>query len=147
MFVQLILGSALIGATVVAAALSWLALEIMLMRIRPWVLRPPHGMKLTIVLSLAMFWTLLMMTAAVWIWAIALWLLQIFVTFEASVYFALVAFTTLGFGDILLPQDWRLLGGLAAANGLLIFGLLTAMLVETLGQTRSHQRDHRKGRG
>ena len=147
MFVQLILGSALIGATVVAAALSWLALEIMLMRIRPWVLRPPHGMKLTIVLSLAMFWTLLMMTAAVWIWAIALWLLQIFVTFEASVYFALVAFTTLGFGDVLLPLEWRLLGGLAAANGLLIFGLLTAMLVETLGQTRSRQRDHRKSHG
>ena len=70
----------------------------------------------------------------------ALWLLQIFVTFEASVYFSLVAFTTLGFGDVLLPVEWRLLGGLAAANGLLIFGLLTAMLVETLRQIRTRQR-------
>lgn len=94
-----------------------------------------------IALSMAMVWILVMMTSSVWIWAMALWLLEIFVTFEASVYFSLVAFTTLGFGDILLPVEWRLLGGLAAANGLLVFGLLTAMLVETLRETRLRQRE------
>ena len=52
----------------------------------------------------------------------------------------MVAFTTLGFGDVILPQEWRLLGGLAAANGLMIFGFLTAMLVETLRHTRRRQR-------
>ncbi|MDU8913355.1 ion channel [Aestuariicoccus sp. MJ-SS9] len=140
MIVQLLLGSVLIAATALAAAWSWWVLELILVRSHRWVTRPPHGPKLIAVLSLAMLWTLLMMTASVWIWAVALWALGIFVTFEASVYFALVAFTTLGFGDILLPVDWRLLGGLAAANGLLIFGLLTAMLVETLRQTRLRQR-------
>ena len=83
------------------------------------------------------------MTVSVWIWAIAFWSLQIFTTFEACVYFSLVAFTTLGFGDILLPVKWRLLAGMSAANGLLIFGLLTAMLVETLRQTRSRQRNRK----
>ena len=83
------------------------------------------------------------MTASVWIWAIALWVLGIFVQLETSVYFALVAFTTLGFGDILLPVEWRLLGGVAAANGLLIFGLLTAMMVETLRRTRMRQRNQK----
>ena len=87
-----------------------------------------------------MLWALLIMMASVWIWAIALWFLGTFVTLEASVYFALVSFTTLGFGDILLPMEWRLLGGLAAANGLMVFGLLTAMLVETLRETRQRQR-------
>ena len=72
-------------------------------------------------------------------WAIALRLLGIFETFESSMYFSLVAFTTLGFGDILLPQEWRLLGGMAAANGLLLFGLLTAILVETLRLARREQ--------
>ncbi|WP_120504675.1 ion channel [Sulfitobacter mediterraneus] len=140
MFIQLLLGSGLIAITAIAAAMSWWGLELALARSHRWVIRPPHGPKLTILLSFAMLWTLVMMTAAVWIWAVALWLLQIFVTFEASVYFSLVAFTTLGFGDILLPVEWRLLGGLAAANGLLIFGLLTAMLVETLRQIRTRQR-------
>lgn len=140
MLIQLVLGSAIIIATCVVAALSWWALEVCLMRARHWVARPPHGPKLTLILSVTMIWTLIMMTVSVWIWAVALWCLQIFITLEASVYFSLVAFTTLGFGDILLPVEWRLLGGLAAANGLLVFGLLTAMLVETLRQTRSHQR-------
>lgn len=140
MLFQLLLGSVLIGITALAAALAWWAHEVVVLRLHRWVSRPPHGPKLIFIVTLTMVWTLMIMTAAVWIWAVALWLLNIFITFEASVYFALVAFTTLGFGDILLPQDWRLLGGLAAANGLLIFGLLTAMLVETLRETRLRQR-------
>ena len=82
-----------------------------------------------------------MLTVAVWIWAVAFRLLGIFGTLEASVYFSLVAFTTLGFGDVLLPQEWRLLSGLSAANGLLMFGLMTAVLVETLRETRGMQRE------
>ena len=93
-----------------------------------------------LVLCIALGTTLLMMTSAVWIWAVALWVLDIFVTFEASMYFSLVAFTTLGFGDLLLPTEWRLLGGLSAANGLLLFGFMTAMLVETLRELRLRQR-------
>lgn len=140
MLIQLTLGSLLIAATSLAAALTWWALEVFLIRTHTWVVRPPHGPKLIAILSLAMLWTIVMTTAAVWIWALALYGLDIFITLEASVYFSLVAFTTLGFGDILLPLEWRLLGGLAAANGLLIFGLMTAMLVETLRQIRLRQR-------
>jgi hypothetical protein len=140
MLIQLILGSLLITATTLTAALSWWGLEVILLRTHNWVIRAPHGPKLITVLILAMLWTLMLMTVSVWIWAIALWALDIFLTIEASVYFSLVAFTTLGFGDILLPVEWRLLGGLAAANGLMIFGILTAMLVETLSQTRLRQR-------
>ena len=81
-----------------------------------------------------------MMISSVLLWAVSLFWLNIFSTLEEAVYFALVAFTTLGFGDILLPQDWRLLGGMSAANGLLMFGLLTAILVEILRDTRARQR-------
>jgi hypothetical protein len=140
MLVQIFLGSLLTLATILVATLSWWALEAMLARLHAWYVRPPHGPKLMIVLSLTLVWTLLMMTVAVWVWAVALYRLEIFIEFEASVYFALIAFTTLGFGDILLPQEWRLLGGMAAANGLLMFGFLTAILVEIIRDTRSRQR-------
>lgn len=140
MFTQLALGSLLTLATIVIAALSWWALDAILRRLHGWAIRPPHGVKLMVVLSLSLIWTLGMMTLSVWVWAVALYELQIFVAFEASVYFALVAFTTLGFGDILLPVEWRLLGGMAAANGLLMFGMLTAILVEILRDTRMRQR-------
>ena len=141
MLIQLLLGGGLTLATILVSALSWWGLASLLQRLHPWSARPPHGPKLIAVLSLSLIWTLGMMTVAVWLWATALFQLEIFVTFEAAVYFALVAFTTLGFGDILLPQEWRLLGGMAAANGLLLFGLLTAILVETLRETRQRQRD------
>lgn len=140
MLTQLALGSLLTLATIVIAAVSWWALESILRRMHTWAVRPPHGPKLMVVLSMSLVWTLGMMTLAVWVWAIALYALRIFIEFEASVYFALVAFTTLGFGDILLPIEWRLLGGLAAANGLLMFGLLTAILVEILRDMRLRQR-------
>ena len=127
-------------ATIIVSAASWWALEWLLTRLHGWTIRPPHGLKLMVILSLALTWSLGMMTVSVWLWAIALRALEIFVTFEASVYFSLVAFTTLGFGDILLPLEWRLLGGMAAANGLLMFGLLTAILVQTLRDMRQRQR-------
>ena len=143
MLTQLALGSVLTLASIVIATLSWWALEAVLIRMHGWSVRPPHGPRLMFVLALSLFWTLMMMTVAVWVWAVALLELGIFATLEAAVYFALVAFTTLGFGDVLLPQEWRLLGGMAAANGLLMFGLLTAILVEILRDTRLRQRGGR----
>jgi len=144
MFLQLTIGSLLTLTTIAIAAMSWWALETVLVRLHDWAAKPPHGPRLMAILALALIWSLGMLTISVWVWALALHALQVFITFEASVYFSLVAFTTLGFGDILLPTNWRLLGGLAAANGLLLFGLLTAILVETLRETRLRQRGRPK---
>ncbi len=143
MLTQILLGSALTLVTIMVAAASWWGLQALLARLHRWAEWPPHGLKLMVILSLALVWTLGMMSVAVWIWAFALFWLDIFVAFEASIYFALVAFTTLGFGDILLPTEWRLLGGICAANGLLMIGLLTAILVETLRETRLRQQSRR----
>ena len=54
---------------------------------------------------------------------------------EPAVYFALVSFTTAGFGDITLGPDWRLLSGLTTANGFLMFGWSTAYMVELMRRT------------
>lgn len=140
MFLQLFMGSILIVATAVFSAGSWLVLEMSLLRSQRWIVRPPHAPKLILVLSLVMLWTVFLMTVSTWLWALAFWALNIFNTLEASLYFALVSFTTLGFGDVLLPDQWRILGGMVAANGLLIFGILTAMLIEAVRLTRMGQR-------
>jgi hypothetical protein len=143
-FIQIALGTMLMLTSILVSGLAFWALEVLLVRSHPWLTREPHRPKLALVLSITVVWVLGMVTAGVWIWALALWALGIFVTIEASVYFSLVAFTTLGFGDILLPQDWRLLGGMAAANGLLSMGLLTAMLVEVLRHVRLSQIEGKK---
>ena len=48
---------------------------------------------------------------------------------EAAFYFSLVSFTTLGFGDITLDENFRLLASIEAANGIIIFGWSTAIVV------------------
>ena len=49
-------------------------------------------------------------------------------TFEKTVYFSLVTFTTLGYGDITLAPGLRLLSGIEALNGILLVGWSTALL-------------------
>ena len=51
---------------------------------------------------------------------------------EAAFYFSAVTFTTLGYGDITLNTDWRILSGLQAINGILLIGWSTAFLVAVL---------------
>ncbi len=51
-----------------------------------------------------------------------------FSSFPEAVYFSLVTFTTLGYGDISLSSNWRLLSGLEAVNGIMLIGWSTAMM-------------------
>ncbi len=56
-------------------------------------------------------------------------------SFEAAVYFSAVTFTTLGYGDITLSSDWRLLSGFEAINGIVLVGWTTAFLFAVLQRT------------
>ncbi len=51
------------------------------------------------------------------------------------VYFAFVNYTTLGYGDIVPVEHWRLLGPMTAMNGILLFGWSTAVIFEVLQKT------------
>ncbi|HMF25781.1 MAG TPA: potassium channel family protein [Pseudolabrys sp.] len=48
------------------------------------------------------------------------------------VYFAFVNYTTLGYGDVIPLERWRLLGPMTAMNGVLLFGWSTAVIFEVL---------------
>jgi len=50
-------------------------------------------------------------------------------------YFAFVNYTTLGYGDVLPVERWRLLGPLTAMNGVLLFGWSTAVIFEVMRRT------------
>ncbi|MGL4542310.1 MAG: potassium channel family protein [Polymorphobacter sp.] len=62
-------------------------------------------------------------------------LIQTIQTFEQALYFSGVTFTSLGYGDIVLPERYRLIAVLEAATGLLMFGITTAVLVSTMGNS------------
>jgi voltage-gated potassium channel Kch len=50
-------------------------------------------------------------------------------TFEESLYFSTVTFTTVGYGDIVLGSEWRQLATFEAMNGWIIFGWTTALII------------------
>jgi len=55
--------------------------------------------------------------------------LHCFSDVQTAYYFSLVTYTTLGYGDVLLPRQWRFLGGWEAMVGVFMFGWSTASLV------------------
>jgi Ion channel len=62
------------------------------------------------------------------LWAFALLMVGEISTFEKAFYCSAENYTALGYGDIVLSERWRLLGSLEAINGLLLFGLSTAVM-------------------
>ncbi|WP_109466070.1 ion channel [Albibacillus kandeliae] len=138
---QLAIGSGLLVLSVLLSGTIFLGLELVLGRFRLWLLRPPLRLKASVMLVLVVLLALGMITASVWLWAAAYLFLGVFDTLEPSLYFSLVCFTTLGFGDIVLPLEWRLLSAMNAANGFLNIGIISTITLEALRRVRKMQLD------
>ena len=136
MLTQLVIGSIVIIATVAIQAEMF---GLMTRRHEPvltWTRHRFRRMAGTVFISIAMLMVLATMTIEVWLWALVLMVTGAVQGLEPAVYFALVCFTTLGFGDITLATEWRLLSALIGANGFLMFGWSTAFMVELIRKTR-----------
>lgn len=61
-------------------------------------------------------------------WAVVFVLCGEFSDFGVAFYHSAVNYTSLGYGDLVMTPAWRLLGPLETANGMLMFGVSTAMI-------------------
>ena len=57
---------------------------------------------------------------------------------ETALYFSTVTFTTLGYGDVTLDAGWRLLAAFQAANGTIMFGWTTAIVMAVIRRMAAH---------
>ena len=48
---------------------------------------------------------------------------------QSALYFSAVTYTTTGYGDLLLPNEWRLVGGVEALTGILMCGWSTGFFI------------------
>jgi len=62
------------------------------------------------------------------VWAVLFLGCGEFRDFPTAYYHSAVNYTTLGYGDLIMSARWRLLGPLEAANGMVMFGVTTALL-------------------
>jgi len=68
------------------------------------------------------------------VWALVFWWQKCLPDAESSFYFAGVTYTTVGYGDLLLPKEWRLFGPLEGLTGILMGGLSTAFFFAILSK-------------
>jgi hypothetical protein len=72
-------------------------------------------------------------------WAFAFWWYGQFPDLASAFFHSAENCTTLGYGDLVMSPGWRLLGPLEAADGMLMFGVSTAVLfavIQRLVQAR-----------
>lgn len=61
-------------------------------------------------------------------WAVLFMVCGEFSEFGTAFDHSAVNYTTLGYGNVVMTPSWRLLGPLEAADGMLMFGVTTAMV-------------------
>jgi voltage-gated potassium channel Kch len=80
-------------------------------------------------------------TAEIWAYAFVFQAIGAIEGFEQALYFSTVNFTTLGYGDIVLSEHWRLFAAIEGANGLLLIGWSTAFLLAVTARMRTLEHD------
>jgi hypothetical protein len=129
---QVLVGSLLISVSIAVEAVFIGLAVVTLRRLGGRLVSGRRVAKQILTLIVMTLWLLVALGVGVWLWAVAFMILGLFETLEAALYFSAVAFTTLGFGDVTLDAEWRLLSGFIAANGLVLFSLTTAFLIELM---------------
>lgn len=76
-------------------------------------------------------------SAQIWVYALAYIAIGEFDSLETALYFSTSTFTTVGFGDLVLSEDWRMLSAVESMNGFLLIGWSTAFLVGLSTQIRT----------
>ena len=77
---------------------------------------------------LGVAWRLVLLhLAEIMVWGLFYWWQKCLPDAESSFYFSAVTYTTVGYGDLVLPQEWRLVGAVEGLTGILMCGLSTGL--------------------
>jgi Ion channel len=123
---------------------SIFVLALWLLRWRVKVQRQPNIVHDALLLGSIFLLTIVLHLVETAIWAVFYHQWGLFDDYETSLYFSLGSYTTIGYGDVVLPERWRLLGGMEGISGVLLCGLSTAFIfvvVTTLFQMRMKSPD------
>jgi ion channel len=108
--------SVVIHASGMASALQWT-------RRQPYAARPVW--RWTWLFIVIAGWMILLHLSEITVWAaLYLWKGAI-ADLHSALYFSAVTYTTTGYGDVVLPEQWRIVGGVEALTGILMCGWST----------------------
>lgn len=125
MLIKLLIGFPLMATCVVIHAAGLVALH-RRMRVHSAGGLQGFGASVGRLISIA-GWTVFLHLVQILVWAGFYTLLGAMPDFATAAYFSAVTYTTTGYGDLVLPPEWRLLGGIEALTGILMCGLSTGL--------------------
>ena len=134
MLTQLILGCIIIALTVCihAVALSYTfdAME----KLSPRLYKLLPSLWVPSMMAACVLMVFLAHIIEIWVWALFYLGVEAMPTLEAALYFATSSFTTVGFGDVVLDEKWRLISSFQSDNGFILFGWSTAFIFEIMSK-------------
>ncbi len=80
------------------------------------------------------WWLMLLHLAEIVVWALFYWWQKCLPDVASSLYFSGVTYATIGYGDLVLPEGWRLLGPMEGLTGILMCGLSTGLFVAVMAK-------------
>ena len=124
MIARLLIASGLVATTV---AIHASGLGMVLSHVSPSTARPDTRFWPITWLLIRVAWLLIVFhLIEIAVWALFFWWHKCLPDAESSFYFSGVTYATIGYGDLVLPKEWRLFGPLEGLTGILMCGLSTA---------------------
>ena len=80
------------------------------------------------------WWMLIIHMLEIAMWGLFYWWQKCMPDAESAFYFAGVTYTTIGYGDLVLPVEWRIFGPIEGLTGILMCGLSTASFFAVVRQ-------------
>ena len=75
------------------------------------------------------------------VWATCYLWFDCFHDFETAFYYSATSYSTVGYGDVIPPGNWRILGSVEAVTGVLMFGWSTGVLFSVVNHLQARFKD------
>jgi hypothetical protein len=110
-----------------------------------WLRRHPRGaLNLAAITRLFVYiavWMVMLHLAEISLWAVFYVWRGAMPDLPSALYFSAVTYTTTGYGDLVLPQEWRLVGAIEALTGILMCGWSTGFFFLVVSRMFQAQAD------
>jgi hypothetical protein len=97
---------------------------------------PPMSLRGTVFTLITVLSLFVLHGIEIWSYASLYMLIAAFEHFEKALYFSTISYAAIGYGDLHLPGQWRLLGAIEGVNGVILLGWSTAFFVNLLTRLR-----------
>jgi hypothetical protein len=139
MIARLLIASCLVAITVIihAGGLGMVLSPVLLSTVRP----DTRFWPITWLLIRIAWLLIIIHLVEIAVWALFFWWQKCLPDLESSFYFSGVTYATIGYGDLVLPKEWRLFGPVEGLTGILMCGLSTAFFFVIVSRKILPRRD------